>query len=269
MSNTPGRTLFPSGVSEIILVFLLMILCLLHGCVLFTKQPTLQIPAVKRTGNPEADIRNRAESIKSLEIRGRLHITVRGKKYPSFNAAIWFLSQGNADFIRIRGSGPLGVTIFDLLADKQQAWIYLPRKGKILKGNTFFTSYGNIGVKTAIKLMEVCLNPWSPARYCRLTKKGASKKKNTGSDYFQCKLAGQTLLLHYDPYSLMPLSFEGETAAIKFQNGPGNSGNQYPKRISFYLKRDNTAGSLQVNEVRANTLSLENTIFDRRLFSQK
>ncbi len=269
MSNArkPGSPLL--RISGILPVFLLMILCLLHGCALFTKQAPLQVPAVKRTGNIETDLLNRAESIKSLEIRGRLHITAGGRNYPSFNAAVWFASRKDAGLLRIRGSGPFGVTIFDLLADQQEAWIYLPGEGKILKGNTFFTSYGNIGVKTAIKLMEICLNPWSPAKYCRLNGIGTSGKEESENGYFQCKLAGQTLLLHYDPDSLMPLSFEGKAAAIRFENGQGDSGGQYPKRISFYLKKDRIAGSLQVNEVRADSLSPESTIFDRTLFTPR
>ena len=269
MSNArnPGSLLL--RIYGILPAFLLMILCLISGCGLFTKQTPLQVPVVKRTGNLETDLLNRAESIKSLEIRGRLHITAGDKKYPSFNAAVWFVSHRDADFLRIRGSGPFGVTIFDLLADQQEAWIYLPKEGKILKGNTFFTSYGNIGVKAAIRLMEICLNPWAPARYCHLTAKDTSKKGKPDSGYFRCKVAGQALLLHYDPYSLMPLSFEGRTAAIKFENRPDHSDSQYPERISLYLKRDRIAGSLLINEIKINTLSAENTIFDRKLFSAK
>ena len=259
----------PIRIRGILTVFLLMALCLLPGCALFTKQAPLQVPTVKRTGNLETDLLNRAESIKSLEIRGRLHITAGDRNYPSFNAAVWFVSEKDAGFLRIRGSGPFGVTIFDLLADRQEAWIYLPGEGKILKGNTFFTSYGNIGVKTAIKLMEICLNPWSPARYCRLTGIDEAQRGNPESGYFQCHLEGQALLLHYDPYSLMPLSFEGKAAVIRFENGQGGSGGQYPKRISFYLKRDRIAGSLQVHEVRADTLSPDSAIFDRKLFSPR
>jgi len=225
-------------------------------------------PAPEKTGDLKRDLLGRAHDIKSLDVKGRLHVTDRGRKLPSFNARIWFYRQDESLFLRIRGSGPLGVTVFDLLACGNEAWIYLPSKNRILKGNTFFTSYGNIGVETAIKLMEICLNPWVPARYCRFP----ATMEQTGSAgsliRLKCRFLGQNLVLRYRLDSLMPVSFESSLADITFTSTRPESLNRYPERISFHLKKEGIQGTLAVNEVKFNTLSPESPVFNRAIFAR-
>ena len=269
MVNKQDQAFSSEKAKNILLPFMMLLsLALLHGCGLFKeRRPVFQVPTVKRTGNLRQDLLNRADSIKGLEIRGRLRITVRGKRFPSFNTSIWFFSHEDDLFLRIRGFGPLGVTVFDLLADREEAWIYLPQQGKIFKGNTFFTSYGNIDVETAIRLMEICLNPWSPARYC-LSPGHREHAEPSGrvTARLYCRFMGRKLVLDYDLLSFMPLKFESGLAAIAFKAGEGNLASTYPEEISFSLKRDGIRGSLVVKEVKFNSLSDRSPVFDKDIF---
>jgi len=255
--------------------FILIVLGLFHllffltGCSLFKSQPVVQMPPVKRTGDPIQDIRTRADRIRSIEIRGRLSIRTRIRKYRSFSVAIWFYSHSGRLNLRIRGSGPLGVSVFDLLADRQEAWIYVPREGKILKGNTFFTSHGSIGVDAAIQLMEICLNPWSPVRNCSSTKKEYKAERKDGRMVarIKCRFLGHDLALSYDLSSLEPLTFDSSLATISFRAGDSDQATFYPREISFNLKKDGICGTLKVQQVKVNTISPDSPIFERSIFS--
>ncbi len=229
------------------------------------KTPSIMIPESEKTGDLKQDLLNRAKSIESLKIQGRLKISNRTSKFPSFNCAIWFFSKKGKLLLRIRGSGPFGVTVFDLLADRREVWIYLPQQGKILKGNTFFTDYGNISVDKAIRLMEMCLNPWSPARYCspmRLLKNGSN-----GIASLVCCLFGQDITLSYRLPGLTPIIFDSGLTSITFSTSQELEADAYPREISFLLKNDGIKGTLSIREIKFNNLSPNSPIFDRALFS--
>ncbi len=251
---------------QIVLAFFLAV-ALGCGCAFFRKPAPVMCPVPERTGNLRIDLLNRANSIRSLDIRGRLKIAGRDRKFPSFNARIWFFSSGDDLLLRIRGSGPLGVTVFDLLADRDEAWIYLPSQNRILRGNTFFTSHGSIGVETAIRLMEICLNPWVPAGHCQFPEK---LEKTEGGEIIArlgCRLLGRNLVVRYRLSSLMPVSIESNLANITFSTSSPQE--QYPDRISFHLKKDGIEGSLSVRQVKFNTLSPDSTVFEKALFSPR
>ncbi len=247
-----------------VLLMLPLFFMQLCGCSLF-RGPSGPIigPVPKKTGDLRGDLLARAESIKGLDIRGRLCMTNRGRKLPSFNVHIWFFSQGQDLHLRIRGSGPLGITVFDLLADRNEAWIYLPSKGRIFKGNTFFTSYGNIDVETAIRLMEICLNPWVPACYCRFPGTLEPLEKGKNLVKLNCRFLARNIVASYQQTSLMPVNFRSSLADITFESKASNS---YPEKISFNLKRDGIKGTLIVKDVKFNTLSTNSPVFNRSIF---
>jgi len=226
------------------------------------------VPQYKKTGEIEQDLKNRADSIKSLQIKARLHLHDKTRRYPSFNCSIWFFSREDELFLRIRGLGPFGLSVFDLLADKTRVWIYLPDKGRVLKGNTFFTSYGNIDVKTAIRLMEICLNPWSPIRFCQIL---GIHKGNRGTSRIVSlhgRFLGQDLNLNYVLPSLAPLRFDSPIISITFKQKQWDR-TIYPQEISFLLWKEGIGGRLVIKDVRFNSLSPKNRVFDSSLFNSR
>ncbi len=245
------------------ILFIAPVLAMLHGCCFFARPPVpWQAPDVKKTGVFREDLLRKASSITSIEIRGRMHVVKNGEQIPSFNVSIWYFNHNGNIRIRMRGSGPMGIAVFDLLADNRQAWIYLPSEGRVITGNTFFTSYGRIDVKTAIKLMEICLNPWSPAGFCKET--GCrEEQKDTGC--LACMFMNHKLHLEYDRDSLMPVSFESSAAVMEFT---AQAGTGYPGRISFYMPEDKMSGSLEIKEARFNRLSMESPVFEKALFTR-
>jgi len=238
----------------------------LSGC---SHKGTGQFPTISGTGKGGAFIeklRSLAVSVTSVTVTGRVSLTLNGKQLPSVKVRAYLVSKVKGDWIRIRGFGPFGVTVFDLLAKGNMAWLYLPRQGRYYEGSRFFTKYGNMDVKTAVTVIEMLLNPWSPARLCSLEPMTCPQ----GESSHVC-LKGNFLersILFVYRYDLVPERFYCRDIELKFFP-PTIQGELYPKGASFFFKNANINGKLIINKAVFNSLSGQEKLFDQGLFKGK
>ncbi len=207
------------------------------------------------------DLLDRAMQLDCISIEGRLKLSLNGKDHPSVKIRVWLISKRNGSFVRIKGFAPLGVTVFDFLAKKDMAWVYLPRYGKVYRGEIFFTSYGNIDVKTAIRIVELIVNPWSPARYCHL-EEVMCNANISNLLCFKARFLNNIVFFEYLK-DLSPHRFYSEAFQIFFKH-EGDS--VYPKRIDFYLEKGAIKGRFVVSKVGFSPLDENGPLFDESFF---
>ncbi len=248
-----------------VLALFLIAILLMHSC---SWRGTSKPPSVGLTvqgGSYEQKLRNLASSLKSITVTGRLYLTFKKEQLPSVKIKAYLLSKPDGSFLRVKGFGPFGVTVFDLLAKGNRAWIYLPRQGKYYSGSRFFTEYGNLDVRTAVTIIEMLLNPWVPARLCHLK---AVSCKGRGEDYvcFKGSFLGKMILFVYHQ-NLSPKSFLSEDVELNFKSQM--SGNDiYPKEASFIFKKGEIWGNLKIDRVTTNSLPDENVLFNESYFTK-
>jgi len=226
----------------------------------------LQTPGWKRTGNLKADLRARAESIRGINIVGRIWLSIHGRKLPSVKVNAWLYAGRDMRLLRFRGYGPFGMTVFDLLADDGEAWIYLPKEGKVYKGNEWATSYGRVDIETALRVAQMCLNPWSPVMHTYFREIPCP---GTAPD-IEClsgRMLGRRFRLEYNRDSLAHVGFCARDVEIEFKSDHDRAGMDYPSEIIFSMKREGISGRLKVKKAKFNNISANSSLFDRERYS--
>ena len=253
----------PFATAAIIAPYLLIFLslsCMVGGCTL--RERGMPVPAWERTGSLRTDLISRAKSIRSISIAGRIWLSIRGRKFPSVKVNAWLYTGDNRRLLRLRGSGPFGMAVFDLLADNKDAWIYLPKEGRIYRGNEWATSYGTIDIDTALHVAEMCLNPWSPVMHAYFREVSCN-----GTDLNRLCLSGRMLGRHfrleYSMDSLSPVGFYASDVEIEFKTG---SDTGYPEDITFSIGREGISGRFHVKKAGFNSIPADNGLFDREIF---
>ena len=212
----------------------------------------------KKTASPIDDLLTRANSIKNVSIYGRFKLEKGGEHIQSVRLRCWLMTNGGEKRLRLRGYGPFGIALFDLLSDGKRAYIYLPRSKKLYNGRGFFTKYGKIDVALAMRLIEALLNPWSPLREKDTTNANCSQR---GRICFRQRILSNTFSLIYFEDTLAPEKFYSKDIFIKFGYKQDFFENSYPKRINFYVKDGPVKGDLVIYEVRFNQ-RLDKRLFD-------
>jgi len=252
-----------NGCKKFLTLVLLVFSSMIYGCSMFQGGQVAIVPPIKRSDSFLHDLIRRGIQLDSVSIEGRLSLTINGKDHPSVKIRAWLVSKSEGSFVRIKGLAPLGVTVFDLLAKKDRAWIYLPRSGKVYKGNRFFTSYGSMDVVTAVKVIEMIINPWSPARYCDL-KQTRCIPDTLPLHCFKAKFFDMLVTFEYLD-DLSPRRFYSKGFQVSFEM-EGGSG--YPKKVEFYLDKANIKGELIVSKASFSPVYADGPLFDEFFFLQ-
>ena len=249
-------------------VMFLLCLASLSGCSLFGKRAQEVAPPPERSGVLQKDLFKRALFFSSIKLSGRLKLKAKGKEFPSVRIKAWLLSKGASSYLRIKGFAAFGITLFDLLAKGEQAWVYLPKSKKVYEGSRFFTSYGSIGVKSAIRAMEMVLNPWSPVRYVKLKEIQCHEEKQKGLTCLKGSFLGRPFIFKYLLSDLSPITFYSSDMVLLFSgNCPKNT--VYPREIAFFLYRAETWGKITLSDIQRIALSPESQLFDESYFLGK
>ncbi len=250
--------------SRIIAPFIwFLVSCLFfEGCSLFQKRPAPKIPFFKKTASPINDLLTRAHSIKNISIYGRFKLEKGGERIQSVKLRCWLMTDDGEKRLRLRGYGPFGIALFDLLSDGKRAYIYLPRSQRLYSGKGFFTKFGKVDVGLAIRLIEALLNPWSPLRDKDTTNVYCSQK---GRICFKEKILSKTFRLIYFEDTLAPERFYSRDIFISFGYEKDFFESNYPKKINFFIKDGPVKGNLVIYEVRFNQ-RLDERLFDFEKF---
>ncbi len=251
-------------------VAVMFLLCLvsLYGCSLFVKQPQKVAPLPERSGVLQKDLLKRALFFSSIKLSGRLKLKAKGKEFPSVRINAWLLSMGSSSYLRIKGFTAFGITLFDLLAKGEQAWVYLPRSKRVYEGSRFFTSYGSIDVKSAIRAMEMVLNPWSPVRYTTLKEVQCQEEQPEGLTCLKGGFLGRPFIFKYSLSDLSPITFYSSDMELFF-SGKFPKVPVFSKEITFFLYKAETVGKLTLSNIQCIALSPESQLFDDSYFLGK
>ncbi len=231
---------------------------LLRGSVHGVAQPP------ERTGRVLEDLYTRAQFFRSITLSGRLKLTVKGHDLASVKIRSWLLSTRSRRYMRIRGFAPFGITVFDFLSRGDNAYIYLPRAGKVLEGSRFFTSYGSIDVKDGVKVMESLLNPWAPANSLVLQQVACSKG-NGGVVCLMGNFLSEPFIFEYLRDNLAPSRFYSADCDVSFSQGLKTIP-VYPRQIRFRFYRAAVSGTLTISRVAVVDLSPKSPLFDQSPF---
>ncbi len=254
--------------AQVVVVLLLVSSGLFFGCALFKKKTSATSSFPQRTGVFQRDILERAFFFSSMRLSGKLKLQARDREFPWVRINAWLLSMGGESYLRIKGLAAFGITVFDLLAKGERAWIYLPRSDKVYEGFRFFTSYGSINVKTAIRAMEMILNPWSPLRYIPSEEVPCQNKEHVALACLKGDFMGRTFTFEYGLEDLLPHRFYSKEMEVLFSGKIGESGG-YPGQVQFLLSRAGIRGRLTVSNIRRVDLGPESKLFDQAYFLGK
>ncbi len=256
------------ALKALVVVVLLLSSNLFFGCALFKKKTPAISRLPERTGIFQRDILKRALFFSSIRLSGRLKLQARDRELPWVRINAWLVSGEGESYLRIKGFAAFGITVFDLLAKGERAWIYLPRSGKLYEGSRFFTSYGSINVKNAIRAMEMILNPWSPLRYIPSEEAPCQKKEHVALACFKGVFMGRTFTFEYALEDLLPHRFYSKEMEVLFLGKTGENG-CYPGQVQFFLSRAGIRGRLTVSNIRRVHIGPESQLFDESYFLGK
>ena len=248
----------------------MFILCLasLTGCSFWGKQSQEMVRVPERSGVLYQDLLKRSLFFSSIKLSGRLKLKAKGKELPSVRINAWLLSRGANSYLRIKGFAAFGITVFDLLAKGERAWIYLPRSKRVYEGSGFFTSYGSIDVKNAIRAMEMVLNPWSPAKYVTLREVQCQEEEQEDLTCLKGDFLGHHFIFKYRSRDLFPITFYSSDMALRYSSQSPITP-IYPREITFFLYRAEARGKLTLSDIQLIALSPENQLFDESYFLGK
>ncbi len=252
----------------LVVVVLLLSSSLFFGCSLFKKKTPAISSLPQRTGVFQRDILKRALFFSSMRLSGRLKLQAREREFPWVRINAWLVSGEGGSYLRIKGFAAFGITVFDLLAKEERAWIYLPRSGKVYEGSHFFTNYGSINVKNAVRAMEMILNPWSPVRYISLEEVPCQKKEHVALACFKGGFMWRTFTFEYVLEDLLPHRFYSKEMEVLFSGKTGENG-CYPGQVQFFLSRAGIRGRLTVSNIRRVDIGPESQLFDESYFLGK
>ena len=242
---------------------LLCVLFFMGACSLVKKGPSPGPLFPTVSGIFLEDLKNRANTVESVTVTGRLRLKKGPKWLPSVRIKAWYIKRQEESFLRIKAFASFSITVFDLLSKNGHCWIYLPRSGKVYEGSTFFTSYGNIGVQAATDLIGIVLNPWSPARELKLFEQACSE--DHGLRCFRARFMGQETVFEYLD-DLSPTRFYSKDVTILFHQERSHA---FPDRISFSIKRAGLSGILSVSDYKINNLKPDSLLFHEEFFLRK
>ena len=107
-----------------------LLLALLGGCA----RPGGVLPPAGGAWDDQAaleKIEAQAKGIRGLFLRGYVRLSYRGRSRPRVSFTLNWRRDREGDHLRVRGTGPLGMTVFDLLMDKKALWLYIPRYNRV------------------------------------------------------------------------------------------------------------------------------------------
>jgi len=263
-----------AGIKRILMLAPLLLLAC-QGCFLFPSPPSGNIasPASCRTGDPLADIRKIGQSIKSLDAFARIQVTVRGRKQPSVRCAVKWSHNANGERMRVTGSGPFGITVFDALLRDNLFLLYIPSHDAVYFADI---SQGMHTDKTGREMSSLAiharmvLNPWSA-----LDVPDTSRAQCAGFPGIDS--AGDTLCFisqgdgmirsAFSRLTMTPYVIETDGCRVKYtgvleQPEPALPCVLYPSSITVQIKDYDLRLDIRVKEVTFNTASPEQPAFD-------
>lgn len=151
------------GMAWLLWVGAAIVLFSCSGCAFWKTLPskTAQVNITCRSDNATRDIRRMASSITGLDARARVQVIIHGKKYPSVRCALKWSHSSCGERIRITGTGPLGIPVFDALLSDNQFFLYIPSHDAVYTTRLQDDSTAGNDVRTVMAHVRTVLNPWS------------------------------------------------------------------------------------------------------------
>jgi hypothetical protein len=210
--------------------------------------------------------------MRSLEISARVRITEQGKRGPWVGCSIWLYDAPYASGLRMRGAGPFGMTLFDILSVGGNTTIRLPRDQQEFSGRFFSLWKRQLDAEELKGLIILALKPWKAAegaqagallpcgdrRIC-FTSRWLSEVVKAG--FISGKEPPFPLFLKSDRFQV---NYSGHVAISPDAEQSGFVlPSSYPKRIKVRLLSWDIQLELMVKSIKINGLSDKSQVFSR------
>lgn len=243
------------------------------GCAFWNIVP-VEVPQSEitcRTGNVTRDIRMLASSITGLNARARVQVTAMGKKYPSVSCTLKWSHAADNQRMRITGSGPFGITVFDALLRDNYFFLYIPSHDVVYAADLHEATVGN-DIRAAAGQVRMALNPWSV-----LEETGYTKVRCSSLVSF--RHLPQDAVCYAWPHSmrsgvavfrkttLSPVMQDTDACTLKFSGLLEETENNpfcltYPSRITIRLKFRDLIIDIKVREAVFNRITHDHQAFN-------
>ncbi len=271
-----NMNVFPGNAARLYTAVLaaLFSLCV-QGCSQFAptpEAPEISQPGACRSRHIMRDIQAIGASITGIEARARIQLTVRGIKKPWIKCAFKWCGYAQGDRMRVTGSGPFGITVFDALIRDNLFLLYIPSHDTVYLADIQNDGVGGRDIQSVAAQVRMVLNPWRAADFPD-TREVLCAAYPSLSDisseticYASFEGSGRTLAI-FNYLNLSPVALETEGSSVKFsglarQNGTPLSCVNYPARISINMKSYNLQLDIKVRDVAFNNVPADQPAFD-------
>ncbi len=255
-----------------VLAALLMFLC--QGCFLFPSPSPVgtEVPSSCRSGDALRDIRSIAHSITGLDALARIQITIRGRKQPWVRCALKWSHGPSGERMRVTGSGPFGITVFDALLRDNLFLLYVPSHEAVyfadMRQGMHNGTTGEEMSRMASRVRMV-LNPWSALEVPDTSEMSCAEFPNAVHADQLCYISEGDGMIRsaFSSLSLSPYVLETERSMVQYagrleQQGRGLPCVMYPSSITVRLQDYALKLDIRVKEATFNTISPQQPAFD-------
>ncbi len=208
--------------------------------------------------------------MRSLEISARVRITEQGERGPWVGCNIWLYDTPSFSGLRMRGAGPFGMTLFDILSLGGNTTIRLPRDQQEFSGRFFSLWKRQLDAEELKRLIIVALKPWKvaegvqdrdllPCGNGRICFMGRCLSEVVKAGFIPGQEVPSPLFLKSDRFRV---NYSGQVA---ISQGAGQAGlvlpSSYPKKIKVRLLSWGIQLELMVKSVKINGLSDRSPVF--------
>ena len=261
-------------VSYRVLFMLVTASFLLAGCSLVTQPPPPGPVPVISGEEALSSIWLEARQIRSLEVRARVRITEQEKPGPWVNCKVWMFDAPSSSALRMRGFGPFGMSLFDILSAGGHTTVRISRSGEEYSGRFFSLWEHQVDAEKVKKLLILALKPWKMAET-----QGEKRAWNCSNDRIclSCRTGQEELEGGFRPVAaddggsmeFLPLYLKSSRFQVNYSGtipvaypeegvkGPA----LYPARIKVRAGPWHIRMELLVKSVAANSLSDESPVF--------
>ncbi len=221
---------------------------------------------------PEA-IRTAAARAASVQLRARVQIEVRGQRHPSFKCFLRMSLSETGDRIRISGTGPLGISLFDALFSGDLLYLYIPSRDVLYVGDPG-SALGFPEGTAAARIAALVLDPWLVA-----AGDGAARQEcgdlagYQGDDARVCFFSEkEKAYAVFDRADLAPLSIESAFYSAWFEESADNRNGlpcvYYPGKITVRARNVDLEIRIRIHEIMPGTYPDSSAVFDPLRFKR-
>ena len=252
------------------------VLVFVPACSFFTGSGPAVMPVREGCVSPEEmpeAIERLAQRVASVQLRARVQIEVRGQRQPSVKCFLRMSLSETGDRIRVSGTGPLGISLFDALFSGDELYLYIPSHGALYVGNPASVLAFPEDISVA-RIAALALDPWLVAA------ENGAVEQECGDDAGYQEVDARVCFFSekekayavFDRADLAPLFIKSAFYSASFKESIDGTNLlpcvNYPREITVRARRAELVIRIRVYEIESGVYDEDNTVFDLRQFKR-